>query len=107
MPNWKKVIVSGSDASLNSLNVSTSLTASGLIYPTTDGTVNQVIQTDGLGNLSFGSVDTTYETVKNVSGTTLYKGTPVHATASNASGNVVGIIAASHLILPQCLPHLF
>ena len=28
MPNWKKVIVSGSDASLNSLNVTTSVTAS-------------------------------------------------------------------------------
>lgn len=28
MPNWKKVIVSGSDASLNSLNVNTSVTAS-------------------------------------------------------------------------------
>lgn len=95
MPNWKKVIVSGSDAALNSLNVTTALTASGLIYPTLDGTANQVIQTDGLGNLSFGSVDTTYEVVKNVAGTTLYKGTPVHATASNALGNVVGIIAAS------------
>ena len=28
MPNWKKVIVSGSDASLNSLNVSTYVSAS-------------------------------------------------------------------------------
>jgi hypothetical protein len=28
MPNWKKVVVSGSDASLNSLNVTTSVTAS-------------------------------------------------------------------------------
>ena len=27
MPNWKKVIVSGSNASLNSLSVSTSITA--------------------------------------------------------------------------------
>jgi hypothetical protein len=95
MPNWKKVIVSGSDAVLNSVNATTALTASGIIYPTVDGTANQVIQTDGLGNLSFGSVDTTYEVVKNVSGTTLYKGTPVHATGSGTSGNLVGIIAAS------------
>ena len=36
MPNWKKVIVSGSDAVLNSLDIITSLTASGLNYPTTD-----------------------------------------------------------------------
>jgi len=28
MPNWKKVVVSGSDASLNSLTVTTSVTAS-------------------------------------------------------------------------------
>ena len=30
MPNWKKVIVSGSDASLNNLNVANAITASGL-----------------------------------------------------------------------------
>jgi hypothetical protein len=34
-------------------NIQTALTASGLIYPTSDGTVNQVIGTDGSGNLSF------------------------------------------------------
>lgn len=31
MPNWKKLIVSGSDASLNSLSLSSNLTASGNI----------------------------------------------------------------------------
>ena len=56
MPNWKKVIVSGSNAALNSLNVSTSFTASGINYPTTDGTVGQVLITDGAGNLSFSPV---------------------------------------------------
>jgi hypothetical protein len=53
MPNWKKLIVSGSDASLNTLNVNTALTASGLSYPSADGTANQVITTDGNGVLSF------------------------------------------------------
>ena len=53
MPNWKKLVVSGSDASLNSLNISTVLTASGIIYPPTDGTPGQVISTDGNGSLSF------------------------------------------------------
>jgi fibronectin-binding autotransporter adhesin len=33
--------------------IATALTASGLIYPTSDGSVNQVIGTDGNGNLSF------------------------------------------------------
>ena len=35
--------------------VSGALTASGLAYPTSDGSANQVIQTDGSGNLSFGN----------------------------------------------------
>ena len=56
MPNWKKLIVSGSDASLNSLNATTALTASGLIYPSSDGFSGQVISTDGNGNLSFSTV---------------------------------------------------
>ena len=37
----------------NSIEVG-GLTAAGLIYPTGDGTANQVIQTDGSGNLFFG-----------------------------------------------------
>ena len=53
MPNWKKVIVSGSNAELNRLNVSTSFTSSGIHYPISDGLSGQFIQTDGLGNLTF------------------------------------------------------
>jgi hypothetical protein len=53
MPNWKKLVVSGSDASLQSLNVSTAFTSSGIKYPPTDGTSGQIISTDGEGNLSF------------------------------------------------------
>lgn len=95
MPNWKKVVVSGSDAALNSLNITTSLTASGLNYPDTDGVDRQVIKTDGLGNLTFGYPEEIIAIVKNVSGGTLLKGTPVHATESGAMGNVVGVIPAS------------
>ena len=95
MPNWKKIVVSGSDAELNSLNVTTSLTASGNIYPTNLGVDRQIIKTDGLGNLSFGYSEEIVAIVKNVSGVTLLKGTPVHATQSGAMGNVVGVIAAS------------
>jgi hypothetical protein len=94
MPNWKKVIVSGSDAALNSLNVSTSLTASGNIYPTGLGVDRQILKTDGAGNITFGYPEDIVAIVKNVSGGTLLKGTPVHATASGALGNVVGVIAA-------------
>jgi hypothetical protein len=95
MPNWKKVIVSGSDAELNSLKVTTALTASGLHYPTSDGIAGQFLGTNGLGDLEFTGISTVTETVKNVSGHTLYKGTPVHATGSGTMGNIVGVIPAS------------
>lgn len=41
----------------DSVNITGSLIASGITYPTADGTSNQVITTDGSGNLSFTSVD--------------------------------------------------
>ena len=44
MPNWKKVVVSGSNAELSKLNVSTAFTASGIIYPTSDGSADQVLK---------------------------------------------------------------
>ena len=96
MPSWKKVIISGSDAELNSLNVTTVLTASGLIYPTTDGLVNQSIITDGAGNLIFGNPysDNTVVYGKNISGTTIAKGTPLYFTGSGTSGNLVGVYPA-------------
>jgi hypothetical protein len=91
MPNWKKVIVSGSDAALNSLNVTSHFTASGLIYPTIDGTTGQVIITDGAGNLSFAPVENTAIVIKNVSGVTIPKGTPCYITSSGTSGNLAGV----------------
>jgi hypothetical protein len=93
MPSWKKVILSGSDAALNSLDVTTSLTASGLIYPITDGTINQSIVTDGAGNLTFGDPFSSNTVVfgKNVSGAPIIKGTPLYFTGSGTMGNTVGI----------------
>ena len=87
--------ITGSSLIVNNITVLTSLTASGLNYPSVDGIAGQVIETDGAGNLFFGNIDTIVENVKNVSGRTLYKGTPVHATGSGTSGNIVGVIAAS------------
>jgi len=92
MPNWKKLIVSGSDAALNSLNITSALTASGLIYPTTDGDNGDFLTTDGIGNLSFGRPNV-YANVKNISGGQLLKGTPVHATGT--AGNASEVIASS------------
>lgn len=75
-------------------NISLALTASGLLYPTTDGTAGQVITTDGAGNLSFLNVDNTRISIKNVSGGTIAKGTPLFITASGTAGNVAGVIPA-------------
>jgi hypothetical protein len=121
MPNWKKVIVSGSDAALNSLNVTTSLTASGLIYPTVDGTAGQVLTTNGAGSLSFSSssISASYaitasyaifaETassalnaqdililVKNQSGAPIAKGVVVRITGSNNASDIPRVITASY-----------
>lgn len=56
MPSWKKVLISGSDAALNSLNITAALTASGIIYPSADGTTGQVLTTNGSGQLSFSTI---------------------------------------------------
>jgi hypothetical protein len=82
MPAWKKVIVSGSDAALNSLNVTSHFTASGLIYPSSDNGEESFIQTDGNGNLSLQYVKTIYEEVVNGEATSIVKGTPVYVSGS-------------------------
>jgi len=78
-----------------------SLDINGMTYPTTDGEDGQVLLTDGDGALTFGDVKV-YAQVKNISGTTLAKGTPVHATssASPPAGNVSEVIAASASLAP-------
>ena len=78
MPSWKKVLISGSDAGLNSLNITTALTASGLIYPSSDGTTGQAIVTDGSGNLSFTTI---------TSGTTTDTGSLL--TTASAAGSTI------------------
>lgn len=53
------------------ISINGALTASGIIYPTADGTANQVLKTDGNGRLSFGlsSVDTSsYVSSSNIDG---------------------------------------
>lgn len=135
MPNWKKLILSGSNASLNSLivtsgvtgslfgtaswsqnavsasfahtasyvntlrqdvvisgslTVSSSLTASGLNYPTTDGLYSgQVIQTNAAGNLTFGDVNGIYQTIKNGEATSLTVGTAVYVSGSQGANPIV------------------
>ena len=103
MPNWKKVIVSGSNAVLNNItssgNISASgtatfnaLVAAGLTYPTTDGDDGNIVMTDGAGGLTL-QPNTAFFNVKNIHGSTLLKGTPVHATGT--TGNTSEVIASS------------
>jgi hypothetical protein len=69
-----------------SLNVTASFTASGLLYPTTDGAFEfQVIQTDAAGTLSFGDVTTTYDIVYNGEATSIVKGTPLYISGSQGA----------------------
>lgn len=68
------------------------LTASGLQYPSTDSDDGYVIMTNGAGVLTL-EANVNYVTVKNVHGSTLTKGTPVHATGT--SGNTPEVIVAS------------
>ncbi len=67
-------------------------TINGFTFPTTDGTDGQALITDGSGVLTFDDIKSV-ATVKNISGVTLQKGTPVHATGS--VGNTPTVIAAS------------
>ena len=76
--------------------------------PAADGDDGQVLTTDGAGTVSFGYPKTISENVKNVSGGTLTKGTPVHVTGS--VGNLAEVIAAdaatnypAHFVLDQDL----
>lgn len=82
----------GNQTISGSVNISSSLVASGLNYPTVDGDNGDILVTDGDGNLTFDRTRI-YAQVKNISGTTLQKGTPVHV--SSSVGNLDEVIAAS------------
>lgn len=93
-----------------SLTVEGNISASGDLYldgaifdsNDTSGSLGQVL-TSIAGGTAWEDIDTAvldeveniYATVKNVSGGTLFKGTPVHAVSGSSSGNVNPVIAAS------------
>ena len=77
------------------LDVTGSVTLTGITYPTTDGDNGDIIFTNGAGVLSFGKT-TVYASVKNVSGGTLSKGMPVHASSSVGNTNEVIVASASN-----------
>ena len=104
------VISGGSDNEFLQKNGATdyNLKWSAYTLPASDGDDGQVLTTDGAGTVSFGYPKTISENVKNVSGGTLVKGTPVHVTGS--VGNQAEVIAAdaatnypAHFVLDQDL----
>src|SRR6056300_728361 len=85
--------LSGSIFATGSTFLTGSVTINDYSLPLLDGIDRQILKTDGLGNITFGYPEDITVTVKNVSGTTLQKGTPVHVTG--ATGSSPNIIAAS------------
>ena len=69
---------------VNTLSGSTST----LVFPTTDGTANQVIQTDGSGNLSFTSISTNFLGLTDVTPST-FSGQGGKVVQVNAAGNAL------------------
>jgi hypothetical protein len=68
------------------LNVSGAATLSGLAYPTSDGTVGQVLQTDGSGTLSFASVSIGDLSIV---GSSILSPSSADLTLNSSNGNVV------------------
>jgi hypothetical protein len=80
-----------------STRIMNELTASGLHYPTADNGVKSFMQTDGAGNLSLQYVEQVFETIRNMSGVTLLKGTPVYISGSTGDNGNAYIADASDL----------
>ena len=67
----------------------------------TDNGDKSFLQTDGAGNLSFQYVETVYETIRNMSGGPLDKGTPVYISGSTGdNGNAYVADASNPLKMP-------
>jgi len=77
-------------------NITTNaLTASGLIYPTTDGNRAEVIITDGAGNLSFGLPEKLHIQVRNDDSVTIPAGTPIYSTGEIGGSERIKVRIAS------------
>ena len=88
---------------LSALTVSGQLTAGGLAYPTSDGSANQVLKTDGSGALSFATVSGT--TINNNTNNYVITGTGSSNTLNGESGLIfdgtnlgVGVASPSHVL---------
>lgn len=90
----------GTTTPTEKLTIQGSISASGAIYDNigSPGTLGQMIQSTGTGfnwvdNIAEASQDLLISG-KNMTGTTIQKGTPLYFSGSNTSGNVVGVYPA-------------
>ena len=81
MPNWKKLIVSGSDASLNSLNITTDITASGDISASGDVHLTNLQLGNFTGDIHFGTDSTANKLSYNAWQQSASGGTTINNTA--------------------------
>lgn len=91
-------------SSAGQFNVRTALTASGLRYPTADGTVEQFLSTNGAGTLSFANVRTLYQAIRNREAVAITKGAPLFVSGSTGDNADVYLAdAANPLRMPATL----
>jgi len=83
-------------SSADTLIVRTALTASGLNYPATDGEADYFLSTDGAGNLSFDWVKTLHQNIRNVTTSSIVRGTPLYISGSTGDNANVYFADASN-----------
>ena len=108
MPNWKKLIVSGSDANLSSLNIDGSLTASSAYLESASiGHLQTIYETASViyssGSTKFGdTLDDTHE----ITGSLLVNGNILIAEGGSLTGTSSYSITASHALnVPDTASH--
>ncbi len=90
-------ITASGNISASGTIIANSLTASGLIYPSTDGTDGQAIITDGAGNLSFATstIEKLHLQVRNDDDVDIPAGTPVYSTGEVGGSERIKVKIAS------------
>jgi trimeric autotransporter adhesin len=90
-------ITASGNISASATITANTLTASGLIYPSTDGTDGQAIITDGAGNLSFATSTTEklHLQVRNDDDVDIPAGTPIYSTGEIGGSERINVKIAS------------
>lgn len=74
----------------------TGLTAGGMVYPLTDGSLGDALVTDGAGNISFTGPNKLYLNIRNDEPDTLLAGKPIYAIGEVGSSGVIKVGCADN-----------